>query len=197
MPATDAATDASDRCRREQWKRRPAAATGRPAPIASRRWLHGRRPHPLPQSTRRAAPRTCVSARAWSMSVLASAVRPLMAQPMCSSISATFWMLLGSCGRGGGAGARAARQRCASVGSGGACGRRFPRLGAGRWQGAGVHPGLLHPCRRACPGMPPKTRSAAWGVTRRTRTGAHQERRGDALLHRQHHALTGRDADRR
>jgi hypothetical protein len=41
---------------------------------------------------------TCVSALAWSMSVFASAVSPLMAQPMCSSISATFSMLLGSCG---------------------------------------------------------------------------------------------------
>jgi hypothetical protein len=43
---------------------------------------------------------TWVSARAWSINVLASAVRPLIAQPMCSSISATFWMLLGSCGHG-------------------------------------------------------------------------------------------------
>jgi hypothetical protein len=41
--------------------------------------------------------RTCVSALAWSISVFASAVSPLMAQPMCSSISATFSMLLGSC----------------------------------------------------------------------------------------------------
>jgi hypothetical protein len=40
---------------------------------------------------------TCVSARAWSTSVFASAVSPLIAQPMCSSISATFSMLLGSC----------------------------------------------------------------------------------------------------
>ena len=41
---------------------------------------------------------TCVSARAWSINVLASAVRPLMAHPICSSISMIFSMLLGSCG---------------------------------------------------------------------------------------------------
>lgn len=40
---------------------------------------------------------TCVSTRALSMRVLASAVSPLMATPMCSSISATFSMLVGSC----------------------------------------------------------------------------------------------------
>lgn len=39
---------------------------------------------------------TCVSTRPWSMSVRASAVSPLMATPMCSSISATFSMLEGS-----------------------------------------------------------------------------------------------------
>mmetsp|Transcript_17044 Transcript_17044/g.50876 ORF Transcript_17044/g.50876 Transcript_17044/m.50876 type:complete len:276 (-) Transcript_17044:174-1001(-) len=37
-----------------------------------------------------------VSLRAWSISVRASAVRPLMAQPMCSSISATFSLLFGT-----------------------------------------------------------------------------------------------------
>ena len=37
------------------------------------------------------------SVRAWSTSVLASAVRPLMAMPMWVSTSAIFSMLLGSC----------------------------------------------------------------------------------------------------
>ena len=39
----------------------------------------------------------CVSTRAWSMSVRASAVRPDMAQAMWESISSTFSMLEGSC----------------------------------------------------------------------------------------------------
>jgi hypothetical protein len=39
---------------------------------------------------------TCVALRPWSTSVRASAVRPLMAQPMCSSISATFSLLFGT-----------------------------------------------------------------------------------------------------
>jgi hypothetical protein len=43
--------------------------------------------------------RTCVSARAWSTSVFASAVNPDMAQPMWSSISMIFCTLLGSCSR--------------------------------------------------------------------------------------------------
>mmetsp|Transcript_8173 Transcript_8173/g.24020 ORF Transcript_8173/g.24020 Transcript_8173/m.24020 type:complete len:248 (-) Transcript_8173:8-751(-) len=38
----------------------------------------------------------CASTRAWSTSVRASAVRPLIAQPMCSSISSIFSMLEGS-----------------------------------------------------------------------------------------------------
>ena len=40
---------------------------------------------------------TCVSTRACSMSVLASAVRPLMATPIWVSTSAIFSMLEGSC----------------------------------------------------------------------------------------------------
>lgn len=40
---------------------------------------------------------TCVSARAWSMSIFASAVNPDIAQPMCSSISIIFSIELGSC----------------------------------------------------------------------------------------------------
>ena len=43
---------------------------------------------------------TCVSTRACSMSVLASAVRPLMATPMWVSTSAIFSMLEGSCAPG-------------------------------------------------------------------------------------------------
>lgn len=38
----------------------------------------------------------CVSTRPWSMRVRASAVSPDIAQPMCSSISRIFSMLLGS-----------------------------------------------------------------------------------------------------
>lgn len=54
----------------------------------------------VPLMCQHTSPHTCVSALAWSISVFASAVSPLMAQPMCSSISATFSMLLGSCGCG-------------------------------------------------------------------------------------------------
>ncbi len=41
----------------------------------------------------------CASTRPWSIRVRASAVSPLIATPTCSSTSATFSMLLGSCNR--------------------------------------------------------------------------------------------------
>ena len=53
-------------------------------------------PHDLGQNLPSPLLHTCVSALAWSTSILASATRPLMAQPTCSSISITFSMLLGS-----------------------------------------------------------------------------------------------------
>lgn len=40
---------------------------------------------------------TCASTLAWSIRVLASGVNPLIAAPMCVSISTTFSILLGSC----------------------------------------------------------------------------------------------------
>lgn len=57
---------------------------------------------PLHQAPRSESPRSLawVSALAWSINILASAVNPLIAQPMCSSISMIFSMLLGSCGPG-------------------------------------------------------------------------------------------------